>query len=71
LAANPSSSQPPASRAAGSGNRPASNDSTSNQHAESADRPEQQHGNAHKDREGHRDKPDGHGKDKSGKDKGK
>jgi putative intracellular protease/amidase len=32
LAANPSSSQPPASRAAGSGNRPAGNDSAGNQH---------------------------------------
>jgi hypothetical protein len=71
LAANPSSSHPPASRAASSGNRPAGNDSAGNQHAESADQPEQQHGNAHKDREGHQDKPGGHGKDKSDKDKGK
>jgi len=63
LAVSPSSSQPPASRAAGSGNRTDGNDSAGNQRAESADRPDNRHGKAHKGRAGGRDKS-GKGKDK-------
>jgi len=70
LAAHPPSSQPPASRAAGSGNRTDGNDSAGNQRAESADRPDNRHDKAHKDRAGGRDKP-GKGKDKPGKGKDK
>jgi hypothetical protein len=68
LAASPPSSHPTASRAAGSRNRTGGNESSGNQHAESADRPDEQHSKGHKDREGQRDKP-GHVKDKSGKGK--
>jgi hypothetical protein len=71
LAASPSSSQPPASPAAGSGNRTDGNDSAGNQRAESADRPDKQHSQGHKEREGQRDKPGGHGNDKPGKGKDK
>ena len=66
LAASPPSSQPTASRTAGSGD---GNDSSGNQRAESPDRPDKRHGNAHKSRAGGRDKPGGHGKDNPGKGK--
>lgn len=68
LATTPSSSQPSASRAAGSGGQADSSDSRDHQGAESA-------GRSGKDKpgkqEGDRDKPDGHGKDKPGKGKDK
>jgi hypothetical protein len=57
LAVSPPSSHPPASRAVGSGNRTAGNDSSGERRAESPDRPDKRHGNAHKDRAGGRDKP--------------
>jgi len=69
LAVNPPSSHPPASRAVGSGNRTAGNDSSGEWRAESPDRPDKRDGKAHKDREGGQDKPGGHGKDKPGKGK--
>ena len=65
LTASPPSSQPTASRTADSGD---GNDSPGNQRAESPDRPDKRHGNAHKGRAG-RDRPGGHGKDNPGKDK--
>jgi hypothetical protein len=68
LAASPPSSQPTASRTAGSGD---GNDASGNQRAESPDRPDKRHGNAHKGRAGGRDKPGGHGKDNPGKGKDK
>jgi hypothetical protein len=68
LAASPPSSHPPASRTAGSGD---GNDSSGNQRAESPDRPDKRHGNAHKSRAGGRDEPGGHGKDNPGKGKDK
>jgi hypothetical protein len=67
LAATPPDNQPSASRTAGSGSRTAGNASSGSQHAKSADRPDKRDGKAHKDREGGRDKPGGHGKDKPGK----
>lgn len=57
LAVSPPSSHPPASRAADSGNRTDGNESSGEQRAESPDRPDKRHGNAHKDRAGGRDKP--------------
>jgi hypothetical protein len=70
LAAGPSSSQPSIPGGwFGESNR--RQGSAGNQHAESADRPDKQHGNAHKDREGGWDQPGGHGKDKSDTSKGK
>ena len=68
LAASPPNSQPTASRTAGSGD---GNDSSGNQRAESPDRPDKRHGNAHKSRAGGRDEPGGHGKDNPGKGKDK
>ena len=67
LAASSPNSHPPASRAAGSGD---GSDSSGNQRTESPDRPDKQHGNAHKGRAGGRDKSGGPGKDKPGKGKG-
>jgi hypothetical protein len=69
LAVSPPSSHPPASRAAGSGNRTDGDDSSGEQRTESPDRPDKRDGKGHKDREGGRDKPGGHGKDKPGKGK--
>jgi hypothetical protein len=62
LAASPPSSQPTASRAAGSGD---GNDSSGTQRAEPPGRPDKRDGNAHKDRAAGKDKPS------KGKDKGK
>ena len=62
LAVSPPSSRPLASRAAGSGNRTDGNGSSGEQRAESPDRPDKHDGKAHKDREGGRDKPGGHGR---------
>jgi hypothetical protein len=71
LAVSPPSSHPPASRAAGLGDRSDGNNSSGEQRAESPDRPDKRDSKAHKDREGGRDKPGGHGKDKPGKGKDK
>jgi hypothetical protein len=71
LAVSPPSSHPPASRAAGSGNRTDGNESSGEQRAESPDRPDKRDGKAHKDGNGGRDKPGGHDKDQPGKGKDK
>jgi hypothetical protein len=70
LAVSPSS-RPPASRAAGSGNRTDGNDSSGEQRAESPDRSDKRHGKTYKDRKDGRDEPGGRGKDKPGKGKDK
>jgi hypothetical protein len=70
LAVSPSS-HPPASRAAGSGNRTDGNDSSGEQRAESPDRPDKRDGKAYKDRKDGRDEPGGRGKDKPAKGKDK
>jgi hypothetical protein len=69
LAVSPPSSHPPASRAAGSGNRTDGDESSGEQRAESPDRPDKRDGKGHKDREGGRAKPGGHGTDQPGKGK--
>lgn len=66
LAASSPSSQPPASRAAGSGKQRDGNTSSGTQQTVSADRPGKRDAKAYKHREVGRDKP---GKDKPGKDK--
>jgi hypothetical protein len=71
LAASSPGSQPPASRAAGSGEQRDGNQSSSTQQAESPDRPGKRDAKAHKHREAGHDKPDNRGKDKPGKDKNK
>jgi hypothetical protein len=68
LAASPPSSNPPASRAAGSWD---GNDSSGNQRAEPPGRPDKRDGKAQKDRAGGKDKPGkGKGQDE-GRGKGK
>jgi hypothetical protein len=71
LAASSPNSHPPASRAAGSGNRTDGNDSSGEQRAKSPDRPDKRDGKAYKDRKDGRDEPGGRGKDQPGKGKDK
>ena len=71
LAVSPPSSHPPASRAAGSGNRTDGNEPSGEQRAESLDRPDKRDGKTHKNGDGGRDKPGGHDKDQPGKAKDK
>ena len=69
LAASSLGNQPPASRAADSGDQSDGNQSSGTQQAESADRPGKRDAKAHKHREAGRDKPGNRGRDKAGKDK--
>lgn len=69
LAANSPGSQPPASRAAGSGDQSDANQSSGTKQAESADRSGKRDAKAHKHREAGHDKSGNLGKDKPGKDK--
>lgn len=67
LAAHPSSSQPPASRAASAEGQTNNGDSSGRQRAAPADRADQRGGKADKNGEGRRDKAEGRGKNKPGK----
>ena len=69
LAASPPSSTPAASRAASSQDPADGSDSSGNQRAQSGGRTDQRAGKADKNRESHRDKAGGRGKDKPGKGK--
>ena len=69
LAASSQGSQPPASRAAGSGDRRDGDQSSGTQQAESTDRPDKGDAKAYKHRGAGRDRPGDRGKDKPGKGK--
>jgi hypothetical protein len=71
LAASPPSSQPPASRTAGSGSGTTGTEASGSQQVESADRSDKGHGSARKDGIGHQDKPgdDNQSEGKQGKGK--